>query len=124
MITVPAFGMLWSPWDDIERHERRYTRQQLVDLLERCGFSVERSTYFFGPFFFGALGMKCARWVRDAVVGPSPPEIITDLVESRTTPLLNRFMLGALSLEQHWLSGRTLPLGTSILVIARRRAQR
>jgi 2-polyprenyl-3-methyl-5-hydroxy-6-metoxy-1,4-benzoquinol methylase len=121
MITVPAFEMLWSPWDDIERHERRYTRPQLVALLDRCGFSVERSTYFFGPFFFAALGMKCVRWVRDAVAGPAPPEVITDLVESRTTESLNRLMLGALSMEQRWLAGRTLPLGTSILVIARRR---
>src|SRR5206468_2278025 len=41
MVTVPAFDFLWAPWDDVEKHKRRYTKKQLASVLERAGFRVE-----------------------------------------------------------------------------------
>ncbi|HNN93445.1 MAG TPA: methyltransferase domain-containing protein [Pseudomonadota bacterium] len=121
MITVPAFPILWSPWDDLERHKRRYTQAGLCALLDRCGFSVEHSTYFFGPLFFAALGVKGLRTLRDATLGRPVASSISDLTESKNHAALNRLMLAALAPEQRWLRHATLPLGTSILAIAQRR---
>jgi SAM-dependent methyltransferase len=119
MITVPAFQRLWSPWDDVEKHKRRYTRAQVVRLLERTGFAVERITYFFAPLFFAASAVKVIRMVRDALAGPTTAASITELTEGQSWPLLNRVMLAALSVEKPLLSHGRLPLGTSILAIAR-----
>lgn len=121
MITVPAFPMLWSPWDDIEHHKRRYTQAGLCALLQRCGFFVKHSTYFFSPLFFAALGVKGLRRLRDATLGRPRANSISDLTESKNHAVLNHLMLAALSPEQRWLRHATLPLGTSILAIAQHR---
>jgi SAM-dependent methyltransferase len=119
MVTVPAFQALWSPWDDMERHKRRYTRAELNALLERTGFRVARSTYFFGPLFFAALAVKGLRAFRKAVREGAAPTEISQLTESLSDPVLNQIMLAALEPERRWLARGALPLGTSILAIAR-----
>jgi SAM-dependent methyltransferase len=40
LVAVPADPRLWSSHDEAVDHIRRYTRQGLVDLLERGGFDV------------------------------------------------------------------------------------
>ena len=122
MVTVPAFQMLWSPWDDIEKHKRRYTKSQLVDLLQRTGFDPVRVTYFFGPLFFAALGMKGVRLLRRGLGLERQAQDISELTEGKSHPALNVAMLGALSPERAMLSVGSLPLGTSILAIARKRS--
>lgn len=119
VITVPAFQMLWSPWDDVEKHKRRYTLDQLTAVLQRSGFDVVQSTYFFGPLFFAALGMKTVRLLKNTIAGGEKARGIGDLTESKNIEVLNRIMLGVLSGERRWLERKTLPLGTSIMVIAR-----
>ena len=120
MLTVPAFQFLWSPWDDIEKHKRRYTRANLTALLARTGFEVERATYFFMPLFFAASAVKGLRAVKNAVAPTGPAEDITQLAEAQGGPVLNRVMLGILAAERPWLSQLPLPLGTSVMAIARK----
>lgn len=57
-IFVPAFRMLWSQIDDYVQHQRRYRRQPMIEMLQRCGFVVEKARYadslgFFAAFLFG-----------------------------------------------------------------------
>lgn len=116
-ITVPAFPFLWSPWDDIEKHKRRYTARSLEDLAERTGYRVVRSTYFFLPLFFAALGVKGLRRARDAVLGAPPPaESIDELTETTTSPLLSSLVLGVLGAEMPAVT-RRIPFGTSLLAV-------
>ena len=67
MVTVPAFRFLWSPWDEIEKHKRRYTRRGLVSVLDRAGLKLVHSTYFFPPLFLAALGVRGLRVLRSAM---------------------------------------------------------
>ena len=46
-ITVPAHNMLWSREDLKAGHYRRYSLSGITQLLEKSGFKVEYSTYFF-----------------------------------------------------------------------------
>ncbi len=119
MVTVPAFQFLWSPWDDVERHKRRYTRDQLTALLEQTGFAVERATYFFSPLFFAALGVKGLRRARDLVAPPAGAGV-AELVEGQSSAPVNRLMSLVLAFERPWLERARLPFGTSILAIARK----
>lgn len=120
LFTVPAFQMLWSPWDDVQRHKRRYTAVQARALAANSGFEVVRSTYFFLPLFFAASAVKLARVARNAVLGKPPlPSDMGELTEARTNPLLNRLMLAVLATETPARRLGRLPLGTSILVLAR-----
>ncbi len=51
LIFVPAFMWLWGVQDDISNHRIRYTRQQIVERLEKAGFEIERATYANIDFF-------------------------------------------------------------------------
>ena len=122
IVTVPAFQFLWSPWDDVEKHKRRYTRGSLVDVLERAGFTIERTTYLFAPLFFAALGVKGLRTVKNLVAPAPKAEHMAELAESKNVDLLNKVVVTAHAPERMWLGGRRgLPLGTSVLAVARPR---
>ena len=47
LITVPAFSFLWSSEDKIAGHYRRYTIPKIKELLNKNGFKVIYSSYFF-----------------------------------------------------------------------------
>jgi SAM-dependent methyltransferase len=119
LLTVPAFPSLWSPWDDLEKHKRRYTQATARRLCEEAGFEVIRMTCFFFPLFFAAAAVKAIRLVGHALHGQAAsPRAITDLAEGKTTPALSSLVLGLLAPERSWLRHGNLPLGTSILVLA------
>jgi hypothetical protein len=42
LLTVPANPALWTPYDDLAGHYRRYTRAELVEKLESAGYRIER----------------------------------------------------------------------------------
>jgi SAM-dependent methyltransferase len=122
LFTVPAFPGLWSPWDDLEKHKRRYTPATARRLCEAAGFEVLRTTCFFFPLFFAAAAVKAVRLVGRTLSGRRvSPGTITDLTEGKTTRALTRLVLGLLAPERSWLKHGNLPLGTSILVLARPR---
>jgi SAM-dependent methyltransferase len=119
LLTVPAFPSLWSPYDEVEHHKRRYTRSTARAVLESCHFEVERMTYFFMPLFLGAGAVKMLRTVGHAVRRRPAPEKFTDLVETRSSPLLTRAMMRVLGAERHVQRKCNLPFGTSLLCVAR-----
>ena len=51
LISVPAFGFLWSGHDIYLEHKRRYTLPQLEAVVTSCGLAIDRSAYYFGLLF-------------------------------------------------------------------------
>jgi SAM-dependent methyltransferase len=122
LLTVPAFPVLWSRWDEAELHKRRYTKRQLCGLAEMAGLRVERATYFFLPLFLPALALALVHsWRRFAANDGRVPEDPTTLAEFRHGVWLSRLMLPLLSPERWWLDHGNLPFGTSLLLVARPR---
>ncbi|MCH8008702.1 MAG: methyltransferase domain-containing protein [Chloroflexi bacterium] len=60
LITVPANPALWTRWDDLAGHRRRYTKQELVSKLETAGFRVLQITSWGFPLT-GWLARRGAR---------------------------------------------------------------
>lgn len=119
LFTVPAFPALWSPWDDLEKHKRRYTPATARLLCAEAGFEVVRMTCFFFPLFFAAAAVKAVRLAGHTLGGRiDPPGAITDLAEGKSLRWLSALVLGLLAPERRWLRYGNLPLGTSILVLA------
>lgn len=54
LITVPADPALWTRWDDLAGHVRRYRKQELVSKLETAGFRVRQLT---------SWGFPLTRWL-------------------------------------------------------------
>ncbi len=119
VLTVPAFPVLWSRYDVVEHHKRRYTRAGARALLEACGFEVLRTTYFFLPLFFAAGTVKLARSAANAVHPRPEPEMFTELVETRSGPVVTKTMMSMLRGERQLLRKVDLPFGTSLLCVAR-----
>ncbi len=108
---VPAFMWLWGVQDDISHHRIRYTRKQIVERIEKAGYKVERATYanwtFFAPILAGRLIMK--------ITGLKPAS-----ENNINVSALNGVFGKLFSAERHWLRNFNVPLGVSIVIVARK----
>lgn len=123
VVTVPAFPCLWSRFDEIVRHKRRYTLASARTAIDSAGFDVEHATYFFSPLFVAAGVVKLSREARKMlpVRWRARDERLEGLVEARTSPLLTKILVWVLDLERPIVRRWRLPFGTSVLCIARAR---
>lgn len=106
VVTVPAMSWLFSSWDTDLGHRRRYSKRALLTLVERCGFEVVEASYLFPELVPPALLRKLRRSSGHAAEFPDLPALVDRLAASvsRSTARLRRW----------W------PVGTSVVVIARR----
>ncbi|MCC7541711.1 MAG: class I SAM-dependent methyltransferase [Deltaproteobacteria bacterium] len=119
VVTVPAFRALWSAHDVALHHRRRYRRTEIVDVLERAGLAVEHATYFNTLLFPVVAAMRLAGRVRERIAGPSANGAESD---AKLPPrLLNRVLHRVLAAERHVVGRVPMPVGVSILVVARPR---
>jgi len=111
LIAVPAFPSLWSKHDEILHHKRRYTRRGLRALVERAGFTVEHLS-FFNTFLFPVA------WMKRIAARLSGSEKANDL--EIPPPPLNAALRGVFRIERHILPRASLPIGLSLLCLARK----
>lgn len=52
ILTVPAYEWLWSRWDEILNHKRRYNRNHLVSILKKHNFNTIYATYLYSFLVF------------------------------------------------------------------------
>jgi SAM-dependent methyltransferase len=111
LIFVPAFMWLWGVQDDISNHRIRYTRKQIVERLEKAGYTVERATYanwtFFAPILGGRTLMK--------LTGIKP-----ESENNVNISALNGIFGKIFSAERFWLKNLNFPFGVSIVIVARK----
>jgi SAM-dependent methyltransferase len=111
LIFVPAFMWLWGVQDDISNHRIRYTKRQIVERLERAGYTVERATYanwtFFAPILAGRTLMRLTG---------IKPESENNVNVSALNGVFGK-LFGA---ERFWLRSLNFPFGVSIVVVARK----
>ena len=116
LVTVPAMMSLWSSFDDMLGHKRRYSRNDLVSLFERASLEV---IDVYHAFSFGAPLLWLQRRVlkaRNQLSMESRRQFMTP-----PNPLLNRTLAVLADVERWFISrGVRPPLGTSLLGIARR----
>lgn len=118
-LTVPAFHALWSADDDYAGHHRRYSLRGLRRLLEQAGLRVEYASYFFFMlpvpiFLLRVLPTRLGLRKQEAW------ETYQQEHQSRSGPV-GKVLDGLLGWELARLSkGKTLPVGGSCLVAARR----
>jgi trans-aconitate methyltransferase len=118
VVTVPAFAHLWSRFDEDSHHVRRYAIDELRDRLREAGYHTERATFFMAALYplLRAARLAADRFGGDQ--GRSSPVAR----ELRVMPIVNPVMTAILDLEaSHVARGGRLPIGTSLLAVARRR---
>jgi SAM-dependent methyltransferase len=112
LITVPAYGFLWSEHDEALKHRRRYTAHELRNKLTITGFDVIRTSYFITALFFPILALRIWQGIQKDSTQPK-----TSL---RVLPgWINSSLIGLLSLEQKVFRRMNLPFGVSIVAMVR-----
>ncbi len=124
LVTVPAFMFLWSKNDILNRHQRRYTRPELVAKLETHGFRVLRSSYnnfFIFPLAAAVILARRGRFEPDLASPHFDDEAYQ--VEMEPTPApLNALLSGVGRFEAAFLRRFAFPWGTGIIAIAEKPA--
>jgi SAM-dependent methyltransferase len=116
LVTVPARPDLFSTFDAVQGHRRRYTREALQAVLERAGFIVER------PLFWSAWMVPLV-WLRRRERVPlsdSPAAQYERFLGLPPAPL-SWLLEAAFWLDHHWTLRGLNRTGTSLIAVARRR---
>ena len=115
LVTVPAYQFLWSEFDEMNHHKRRYTRKWLLRSLVSAGFRVERASYFNSILFPALAGARLVERLKKP--GSTPQETLDRWF--RVGPL-NPVLRRIFSFERHWVKKQNLPFGSSILALGRK----
>ena len=113
MVTVPAHQFMWTYWDDVLGHKRRYSLNQLVNKLERAGFGVERKSYFYSFLLPVALVFR--------VMKSSTKNWKNKSDFFRLPKMFNNLLLELTRFERKLMQKMEVPLGLSVVCLARKR---
>jgi SAM-dependent methyltransferase len=111
IITVPAFQFLWSNHDVALSHFKRYTHNDLSEVLAKVGLRRIRVTYFMSLLFPIIAIYKILS--KDKNTEPK-----TDLPP--LPPIINKLLQNVLSYECRLLTRMNLPFGSSLLCISKK----
>jgi hypothetical protein len=112
IVAVPAYSWMWSEHDVRLGHRRRYTRRQLTTAARQAGLEVVRCTHFHSwltPPAFALRRTPAGRLMK------RPAE-----EASYVNPPVNRLLYRVTRLERAALRRVAMPVGLSILLVARR----
>jgi hypothetical protein len=111
LLWLPAYDWMRSSHDVVEHTARRYTKQRLRELAQRCDLAVDRVTYIFAPVLIASLLYRGLERLRGGSAHSS-------LVPAPR--LLNETLAGVLAVESELALRVPLPFGLSVLALLRR----
>jgi SAM-dependent methyltransferase len=111
-LTVPALTMLWSEADVRNRHFLRYSRRTIVQELDRAGFTVVSVRYFFASLVVPLLLLRAVPYRLGVNVTRTDQRLL----------VLKGGFLGKMLCEAELLLSSFAPIGSSLIVVARKRA--
>jgi SAM-dependent methyltransferase len=110
ILTVPAFPILWTSHDDMNRHFRRYTKKSLAELASQSDMRILSCQYFFHWTF----PLKLALHFKEMCFGGRSQ------VPDVPPPWINETLLRLSIAEQKFLRNARVPFGSSIIAIGQK----
>jgi len=116
LITVPAFGWLFSRHDQLHHHFRRYSRRELQTKLQNSGLEIELINYWNCLLFPVAVATRLVDFLISKVskgqntIGTKTP-----------APPINKLLAKLVSAEKFIIPRLPLPCGLSLVVVARKK---
>jgi SAM-dependent methyltransferase len=113
IVTVPQHPRMWSAFDEVSRHYRRYTRSELVAKLERAGFAHIWTTSF--------VTLPLPAMVVSRLRHPAGSRDFDLEASLRLPRSLDRICERAMRIERRAIeAGLCFPVGGSLLAVARK----
>jgi 2-polyprenyl-3-methyl-5-hydroxy-6-metoxy-1,4-benzoquinol methylase len=111
VITVPAYMFLWSKFDEMNEHKRRYTLTELKTKLLQAGFTIEKISYYNTLLFPVVFVVRLLNNLlkRDGASDIDMPSLSVNFV-------LEKFF----GIEKYLLRFINLPFGVSILAVVKK----
>lgn len=117
IVTVPAYEALWSVSDDVDRHYRRYRARDLRSCLQGAGLEIVRMSYFNTLLL---PGVAVAKWAARLTSKDRAANGRNSELDLRLPEWLERGLESIFGAEAAWLGRANLPMGVSIVALARR----
>lgn len=111
LLTVPAFPFLWSTHDDDHHHKRRYNKANLQHIVQEAGFSQVMVTYFNTLLFPLAVSLRLIN---------KTLHLKGFNGEVALPATLNTVLTGIFASERHVIKHCSLPVGLSLLLLAKK----
>jgi SAM-dependent methyltransferase len=113
VITVPAFRLLWTNHDRLNKHRTRFTKSGFCLLAASAGMEIIYMRYFFNWLFATKLAARMAESIL-----PREPRI-----PRIPSPAINGFLYQVSRAEEKFTRRLRVPFGGSLLAIGRRTAE-
>ena len=110
VVTVPAFHLLWTNHDRLNRHRTRFTKRSFARLASASGMEIKASRYF----FVWLAAAKLALRIVEAIL-PAHPR-----VPGIPSPWINEFLYHFSRIEEKLARILYLPIGSSLLAVGER----
>jgi len=116
VLSVAALEVLRGRHSILAEERRRYTPGRVRRLLEGAGFTIERLTFTHAAIFPLLLAMRTAqRWASGGAVSPTDADLAIPVAPA------NLVLSGLLGAEAALMRLVDMPLGSSLVCLARRR---
>jgi len=120
IISVPAYPGLWSYWDDILGHRRRYTVSAMREVVEKSGLRVRKVSYSNSLILAPTVAVRFVKSLRHKAAERNgfgaEPETDFMPVPGPVNDLLIKYYMW----EARTLKRRRLPFGLSVVCVAQR----
>jgi len=107
VLTVPAREELWSGFDELSLHKRRYTKKKLKSIFLSVDISPLLIEYIFMSLYLPMKYSRNKEWDKDDVFS--------------VNPLINIILEGLFNIERFVSKVLPLPIGTSFIAVAQKR---
>jgi SAM-dependent methyltransferase len=112
VITVPAYKWMWSRWDEVLHHKRRYEKADLENVLMNNGFRMLKLSFVYSFLLVPAL---IIRFIKSRFIGSSYG---SDFQLSNS--FLNEVLLAVCQMESRVIVSGSVPFGTSLVAVAQK----
>ncbi len=112
LITVPAYLWLWSRWDEVLHHKRRYTQKSLIRILEKNGFKILEISYMHPHL---VIPVFIIRFIRSKLLDKK--QYNSDF--RINNQFLNFFMYSLAKFQLKFMRITSIPFGTSLICLAK-----
>lgn len=113
LITVPAFQFLWSKHDEVHHHKRRYSKKQLINVIEESGLKLQYVSYFNTLLFPVAVAVRMVSKI-------FPFMQSNDGGDELPAPLINSILRSIFNTERTFLKILKFPYGLSLIAIVKK----
>jgi 2-polyprenyl-3-methyl-5-hydroxy-6-metoxy-1,4-benzoquinol methylase len=111
LLTVPALNFMWTRFDEVNNHKRRYSKNELHRKLVGAGFVVESISYYNSLLFpLAFVGRMYTKFFGSKSTSEVDPPM----------PVVNWVFTKIFGLERYYLRRFRFPIGLSLIAVARR----